>query len=190
MHLQLQCKLWRIISGEYYLHGINKQLGKILNELQDLKNHLYNETLGKIYADYDMIESICKDESPNENYIVLLNDIRRDLLSIYHSYKENIKSHASEMNISTADDTSNTKKLLNEIKDVIEQKDFMFFTNVVFASNYLLFLADTCLMRVYAKINDRIHFDMVMNRILNEKMNAMLYFLQLLLDMKLRFREI
>ena len=81
-----------------------------------MKNHLYNETLGKIYADYDMIESICKDESPNENYIVLLNDIRRDLLSIYHSYKENIKSHASEMNISTADDTSNTKKLLNEIK--------------------------------------------------------------------------
>lgn len=125
-----------LITGQYYLHGISKQLESINSKLDKLLKIHKAEVIAKIQNAIKLIEKLIHLKSPNIEDMVLLKFVENEIRIIFESYVihlESIENIEKPEKFFTSDKVS-------ELKKKIQDSDFDFNFNVTIISEQILYL--------------------------------------------------
>jgi len=95
-----------IITGQYYLHGITKQLSAVSEKIQMLINLHHNEKSSMLQSHYEILMSMYDNQHFSPQDLNELRDIYRDANSIRHEYA----------NLLSSIDTSGYKQSMKPIR--------------------------------------------------------------------------
>lgn len=127
-------------TGQYYLHGINKQLSKILNKLDDLQFFIESEDLAKINVIQEELLNLSNKEIVTQQDFNTISNFKTELKFIKEKYKINIQKEIGEIQ-----NENNISKLF-EKKNKIEK-----YSNVFYDSQQLLFYIEQIELNFYIK---------------------------------------
>ena len=141
-----------IITSQYYLNGINKQLTAIQNSLDRLKNLNYSEDEGKLFSIQETISNILTSKQPLREDISIISACRKESLEIAAKYLSMLnKQFAPEKTKIHSDE----KKRLDEIKDEINKTDGEFYMNMAYTAYSLSSMSDVALLYTLTYCNNK-----------------------------------
>jgi hypothetical protein len=129
-----------MITGQYYLNGITKQLTRLENRVEELLKLYHNERVSKVNVFNRRINELFQKNYPQIEDLVELRNIRNDISIIFEEYKNNVLAIEPK-------DTIKTKKFFNTDKlwDVIENNEksnFEFYMKMLTYCDEMLYVVD------------------------------------------------
>lgn len=154
-----------IITSQYYLNGINKQLTAIQNSLDKLRNLNYSGDEGKLFSIQETLSSIITSKQPLKEEISLINICKKESLEIAAKYLSMLnKQYAPEKTKCHLDE----KKRLEEIKEEIYKTDGEFYMNMAYTAYFLSSLSDIALLYVLSFYNKNENYNIRIQDHLNK----------------------
>lgn len=151
------------IIGLYYLHGITKQLSKILNKIDDLQFFIESEDLAKINVIQEEITDLSNKNIVTQQDFNTISNFKNELKFIKEKYKINIQKVISEIrhineNKISKDNISRLEENKNKIKK---------YSNIFYGCQQLLFYIEQIELFSYIKNKDFQYAEETYNRIEN-----------------------
>jgi hypothetical protein len=125
-----------MITGQYYLNGITKQLSAIDNKLSKLIKLHHVERIATIRYAVSLLKRNCAIEYPNIEDIVALKNIENDMGIIHEEYVDQLSDIDRELIMSSQ--KWRTSKKLEELYDKVNDVEFDFALNMAITTDEVL----------------------------------------------------
>lgn len=125
-----------LITSQYYLHGISKQLESINSKLDKLLKIHKAEVIAKIQNAIKLMENLINLKSPNIEDMVLLKLVENEIRIIFESYV----IHLENIEEIKKPEKFFTSKKVNELTKKLHDSEFDFIFNVTIMSEQILYL--------------------------------------------------
>ena len=145
-------------TGQYYLHGINKQLSKILNKLDDLQFFIESEDLAKINVIQEELLNLSNKKIVTQQDFNTISNFKNELKFIKEKYKINIQKVINEIQHINEDNINKLEENKNKIKK---------YSNIFYGCQQLLFYIEQIELFSYIKNKDFQYAEETYNRIEN-----------------------
>lgn len=129
-------QLLSFLTGQYYLHGISKQLEAINHKIDKLIKYHKTSWQGDIFAVARIMNRLITLKYPNIEDLVILKNCEEKLTSLFESQLLLLK----EIDPIKMPESFFTKDKLSEIKYELERKDFNFHFRMVLNCEKLIYL--------------------------------------------------
>lgn len=147
-----------IVTGQYYLNGINKQLSNISSKIDDLQFFVESKDVAKINVIQDEIFDLFNKNNLTQQDFNTISKFKIELKFIKERYRELIEKIICEIESIN----KNNIKTLNEKKNKVKK-----YSNVFYGSQQLLFYVEQIELFSYIKNKNFQYISDIYNRIKN-----------------------
>lgn len=150
-------QLTSMITGQYYLNGISKQLNNICKKLDYMQRFLEADDLGKIQSAYHALNELhqCDNAMP-EDFTVLIEQ-RRSIETVYHKYLLLLQNcgekHDQYLKLAMGNNFQ-TKNQINDIEQRINEARINENFEIACTCNFILKLCDLIELELQTKATD------------------------------------
>lgn len=146
-------QLASIVTAQYYLNGINKQLNKIVSKLEDLIQLHHNEKVSKLQADYERLAELSRKDHYELEDLVEIRFCVNSAYAIHREYTNLIqKATIKEFRESIDDVLSSSSSQLEKLNEMYQETKFnvdllLFSRRVLFSSKLIELKANAYMSR-------------------------------------------
>ncbi|MBM9578645.1 hypothetical protein JWG45_15980 [Leptospira sp. 201903070] len=127
-----------LITGQYYLNGISKQLEGIENKLENLIKQYRNKQIAKITYSIKLIRELYKIKHPNVEDMVQLKKVDSEISMIHEEYVNHISS--IKLDSIKLSNKIRTSKKIEELFNKLKEVSLDFSTNMAIVTDEILHL--------------------------------------------------
>lgn len=146
-----------MITGQYYMNGIAKQLEAINRQIYQIKKLFINKDIGEISGIYLHLKELMDKTSYSQVDLITISNLRTNIYKLQEQTLCNLSDAvvgAKQININAITE----KAFLAEFIDNYRGSDGYMFANFLFVLNELLFMNKALEMQINAKLGDYVHF--------------------------------
>jgi hypothetical protein len=146
-----------IITSQYYLNGINKQLETILCELNKLKRLNYSEDEGMLFSIQETLKQKMTNHQPDESDFSILDTCRLNCVKIAGKYLSMLNGQSAPEKTKWHIDEY---KRINEIIDKLHATDGEYYMGMTSVAYDLSLLSDTAYVYVLTYIDSNNRYNL------------------------------
>lgn len=129
-----------IVTGQYYMNGITKQLGAISRRIEYLIQLHHTEKISTLQADYERLTELSKRNAYALEDLIEVRMVLKDAYAIHREYS-NLVSQINIKEFEKVLEHFSTKTMVNELEKKFIDSNVIFNTNLLLFSRRVLFAA-------------------------------------------------
>lgn len=149
----LAMQVLAMITSQYYLHGINKQLDEIRKELSRLETQKYMQDAGQLDSIKDSMNEILENNFITESDLQLVRGYRKDANAIFKEYFQYLKT-ISEEDLHLSKHLTE-KGFLKEINEQTGKTNVNYYCNIITSALKVVFMTYGVELYILAKLNKK-----------------------------------
>lgn len=158
-----------IITGQYYMNGIAKQLESINRQLYQIKKLFINKDIGEISGIYLQLKELMDKTSYSQIDLITISNLRTDIYKLQEQTFCNLLDAVSMAKQTNANTITEKSFLSGFIGGYRDSNGYMY-ANILFVLNELIFMNRALEMQISAKLGDYNHFKSCYEDIKKHKM--------------------
>lgn len=176
-----------MLTGQYYMNGIAKQLEIVNQKLDHIKKLMVNKDLGEISGIYLRLKEIMDKECYSQIDLISVANLRTDLYKLQEQYRCNLNdsvAYVKQVRI----DAMTEKAFLSDFTNKYASSDGYMYSTMLFVLNELIFMNKALEMQINARIGDYKQYRSCYEEIKNYEMNKT--YLDSIQNFYLKFSEL
>jgi hypothetical protein len=147
-------QLMSIVTGQYYLNGITKQLNNIDKKISMLIQFHHTEKTSKLENAYTLLQNLSGTKYPNIEHLTQLKMIENQVGDIYEEYLSYLQAESySNIELQAKDLEIRSKKDLENIASKYDESPFPFCLRTTITADEILHLIPIIEFSLNVKIN-------------------------------------